>query len=302
MDWLQHTVSPEEAGRTVRDIATGPLGVSGRMMQRLTRSRGISLNHRPAQISRKVRAGDVVAVRIGERPDAAGSSLEPVEMDLAIVHEDEDLLVIDKPPFLLVHPVAPHHTRTLAHGIAHHLRATGVATRVRPVHRLDRDTSGLILIAKSAYAHQHLDRQLRERSMRREYLGLVNGELADATGTVAAPIARRKDSPALREVRAGGETAVTRFRVVERLRRATLVALELETGRTHQIRVHMAHLGHPLLGDPQYGGPAVAGLRRQALHASRLDFTHPRTGEPTDVSSELPEDLATVRADLRAAP
>ena len=299
MDWLQHTVTLDEAGRTVREIATGSLGVSGRMIQRLTRSRGISLNRKPAQLSRKVREGDVVAVRIAERPDDRGSALEPVEMDLAIVHEDDDLLVLDKPPFLLVHPVSPHHTRTLAHGIAHHLKASGATTKVRPVHRLDRDTSGLILVAKSAFAHQHLDRQLRERDLRREYLALVRGEPADASGTLDAPIARRKASPALREVRAGGEAAVTRYRVVERLRGAALLALELETGRTHQIRVHMAHLGHPVLGDAQYGGPPVRGLTRQALHAWRLAFTRPRGGQPIELTSDLPPDLAAVRDRLR---
>lgn len=296
MDWLQHTVTPEEAGLTVREIATGALGVSGRMIQRLTRSRGISLNRKPAQLSRRVRAGDVIGVKIA---DTAASELVAVEMPLTIAHEDEDVLVIDKPPYLLVHPVAPHHTRTLAHGIAHHYSSIGLRAKVRPVHRLDRDTSGLILIAKSAYAHQHLDRQLRERSLRREYLALVSGELHAAAGVVDAPIARRKDQPALREVAQGGDPALTRYRLVERLRDASLVALELETGRTHQIRVHMTSLGHPLLGDSQYGGPEVPGLNRQALHASRLTFVQPRTEAPIELASELPPDLERIRERLR---
>lgn len=299
MDWLQHTVKAEEAGRTVREIATGSLGVSGRMIQRLTRSRGISLNRKPAQLARKVNAGDIVAVRVGEDAD---SSLAPVMMDLDVVHEDDDVVVVNKPPFLLVHPVAPHHTRTLAHGIAHHLREAGVRAKVRPVHRLDRDTSGLVLFAKSAFAHQHLDRQLRERSMRREYLALVDGNVETDHGVIDAPIARRRDQPALREVRTGGDDARTSYRVVERLDGATLVALELETGRTHQIRVHMAHLGHALLGDAQYGGRPLPGLVRQALHAWKLGFSQPRTGEMVEVNAELPADLAAVRERLRRPP
>lgn len=295
MDWLEHVVASEEAGLTVKQIATGRLGVSGRMIQRLTRSRGISLNRKPAQLSRKVRPGDVVAVRVGGDTESA---LEPVEMPLDVRYEDGDVLLLDKPPFLLVHPVAPHHSRTLAHGVAHHLRAAGVRARVRPVHRLDRDTSGLVLFAKSAFAHQHLDRQIRERTLRREYLALIDGAMETEDGVVDAPIARRRDQPALREVRAGGDAARTVYRVVERLDAATLVALELATGRTHQIRVHMAHLGHPVLGDAQYGGRRVAGLERQALHAWRLSFAQPRTGSEVDIKSELPADLAAVREGL----
>lgn len=292
MDWLEHTVSPAEAGLTVREIATGPLGVSGRMLQRLTRSRGISLNRKPAQLSRKVRLGDVIRVKIAE---SRGSELQPLQMELSVAYEDEDALAVDKPPFLLVHPVAPAHTRTLAHGVAHHFRETGVRAKVRPVHRLDRDTSGLVLFAKSSYAHQHLDRQLRERAMRREYLALVQGIVAQERGTIDAPIGRRKDHPALREIREGGDAARTHYRVVERLPGATLLALDLDTGRTHQIRVHLSHLGHPILGDEQYGGRRVPGLRRQALHASRLVFSQPRTGSLVELDSALPPDLAGVR-------
>lgn len=134
MDWLEHTVSPDEVGLTVREIAIGPLGVSGRMLQRLTRSRGISLNRRPAQLSRKVRLGDEIRVKIAE---SRASELQPVQMELAVAYEDEDVLVVDKPPFLLVHPVAPRHTRTLAHGVAHHFEEIGVRSKVRPVHRLE---------------------------------------------------------------------------------------------------------------------------------------------------------------------
>lgn len=296
--WVEHRVTEEEAGRTVEEILTGPIRVSRRMIQRLTRSDGIRLDRRPTRLRRTVRAGEVVAARVAtDEP----SGLEPVEMPLDVVLEDEDVLVLNKAPFLLVHPVAPHHRATLAHGVTHHFLAQGLRTRVRPVHRLDRDTSGLLLIAKSAFAHQILDRQLRNREMRREYLALVSGEVEAEEGVVDAPIARHPHDPSLRAVRqSGGDPARTRFRAVERYTGATLVALELETGRTHQIRVHMAYLGHPLLGDLRYGGPAIAGLRRQALHAGRLSFLHPTTGDRVELEAPLPEDLARVRAELLA--
>ena len=293
--WAEHEVTAEEAGRTVQEILTGSLRVSRRMIQRLTRSGGIRLGRHSTHLARKVRVGEVVAARIAMDEE---SGLDPVEMPLEVVYEDADLLVVNKAPFLLVHPVAPHHRETLAHGVTFHFRAQGLHARVRPVHRLDRDTSGLLLIAKSAFVHQILDLQIRNRTMKREYMALVKGEFEAEEGAVEAPIARHPHDPSLRAVHPGGEEARTRFRVVERYSGATLVELELETGRTHQIRVHMAYLGHPLLGDLRYGGPAHAGLERQALHAGRLSFDHPTTGERVALEVPLPDDLARVRAEL----
>jgi RluA family pseudouridine synthase len=297
--WVKHEVTEEEAGRTVQEILTGPLRVSRRMIQRLTRSDGIRLNRHPTHLQRRVRAGEVVAARVAA---AEESGLEPVEMPLDVVYEDDDLLAVNKAPFLLVHPVAPHHRATLAHGLTHYFLSRGLHARVRPVHRLDRDTSGLMLVAKSAFVQQILDLQIRDREMRREYLALVAGVVEAEEGTVDAPIGRHPRDPTLRAVvPAGGEPARTRFRVVERYEGATLVELELETGRTHQIRVHMAHLGHPLLGDARYGGPPVEGLGRQALHAGRLSFLHPTTRARVELEVPLPDDMARVRAELLAS-
>jgi 23S rRNA pseudouridine1911/1915/1917 synthase len=294
--WIRHTVSEEEAGRTVEAIVTGALGISRRRIQKLTRSKGIELNRRPAFLARTVRAGDVVAVRAAADEEIG---LEPVPMDLAVVYEDADILVLDKPPFILVHPTSPAHRATLSHGIAHHFVRLGLRSKVRPVHRLDRDTSGLLLVAKSPLAHQRLDRQLRERGMRREYLAFAAGVIAEDQGTIDAPIGRHKQNPNLRTVRPqAGEPARTRFQVEERFPSATRVRLELETGRTHQIRVHLAHLGHPVLGDPSYGGPAVDVLGRHALHAFRLRFAHPSSGEPLVLEAPLPPDLAALQARL----
>ena len=296
--WAEHTVTADEAGRTVQEILTGPMGVSGRMIQRLTRARGLRHNRRPAWLTAKVRAGDVVAARLQA---AESSGLEPVRMDLAIVHEDAEVLVVDKPPLLLVHPTSPQQDRTLAHGVAWHLRDRGVHAAVHPVHRIDRDTSGLVLFAKTAHAHHRLDVQLRAGEIEREYLALVEGVMREDRGVIDAPIARDPRNPALRVVRAGGETAVTRFEAVERYRTATLVRLELETGRTHQIRVHMLHAGHPVLGDRQYGRRGLRTIERQALHAARLAFTHPSSGERIVLEAPLPPDMQAAVDRLRSA-
>jgi RluA family pseudouridine synthase len=295
--WTDHRVTADEAGRTVQEILTDAMHLSRRMIQKLTRSRGIQLNRRPAFLGRRVRAGDRVSVRMQEEEPR----LEPVAMDLSILHEDEEILAVAKPPFLLVHPTRPEQTRTLAHGVAFHLQRHGVRARVRPVHRIDRDTSGVVLFAKSAVAHARLDTQLRERTLKREYLAWVRGIVEPSEGGIDAPIGRHPRNPQLRAVRPDGEPALTRYRTEERYAAASLLRLELDTGRTHQIRVHLAHRGHPLLGDRPYGGAGPGWLRRQALHASWLSFVHPFGGEPITLEAPLPQDLVRLQRELREA-
>jgi 23S rRNA pseudouridine1911/1915/1917 synthase len=294
--WLEHTVAADEAGRTVQELLTGPMQVSRRMIQKLTRAKGILLNRRTAFLGRKVRAGDVIAARVGVDEHAA---LAPVAMPLSIVHEDGEVLVIDKPPFILVHPTSPEQRETLSHGVAHHFDRVGVKAKVRPVHRIDRDTSGLVVFAKTALAHSRLDPQLHPGALDRAYVALVDGAVEGDSGVVDAPIGRDPRNPQLRAVRDDGDAARTRWRVVERFPRATLLELELETGRTHQIRVHMAHLGHPVLGDRQYGRAGTSLIRRQALHAARLAFAHPATGERVTFEAPLPEDMRALVERLR---
>lgn len=272
----------------MQEILTGVLAISRRMIQKLTRASGIRLNGRPAYLKRQVREGDVVAARLAFEEAPA---LEAVAMELAIAFEDEHLLVVDKPAGLLVHPVGRGGEATLAHGVAHHLAAAGVRTRVRPVHRLDRDTSGLVLFAKNAYVHQALDRQLRERGVRRSYLAFVQGVPQPPEQTIDAAIGAHPSDRNLRAVvDRGGDRAVTRFRTVRSTGSAALLEVELDTGRTHQIRAHLAHLGHPLLGDVRYGASS-GPPGRQALHAAHLAFTHPVTGAAIDLSAPLPADL-----------
>jgi 23S rRNA pseudouridine1911/1915/1917 synthase len=295
--WAEHTVSAEEKGLSIEEILTGPMGISRRMIQKLTRTKGVRLNGKPAFLAKKARVGDVISAAQAFTEEAG---IAPKQMELEIVYEDADLLVLNKPPFTLVHPIQPGQANTLSNGIAWHYQQQGLAAKVRPVHRIDRDTSGLLVVAKTSFAHQHLDRQLRERDLKREYLALVAGVVAEDRGVIDAPIGKDKLNPTLRAVRPqAGEFALTRYQVVERYADASLVQLELETGRTHQIRVHMTHLGHPLLGDRQYGRIGLLLLKRQALHASRLSFAHPATGEPMEFEVPLPSDMTAVQERLR---
>jgi RluA family pseudouridine synthase len=286
--WVNHTVTPDQAGRTVQEILTGPMSVSRRMIQRLTRAKGLQHNRRAAWLNAKVRAGDVVSARLNP---AESAGLAPVPMDLRVVYEDAEVLAVDKPPFLLVHPTSPEQDRTLAHGVAHHLAQQGVHAKVHPVHRIDRDTSGLVVFARTGHAHHRLDLQLRAGELRREYLALVDGVVEGDRGVIDAPIGRDPRNPVLRVVRKDGDPAVTRWEVAARYPTATLLRLELETGRTHQIRVHLLHAGHPVLGDRQYGRKGQHLLKRQALHASHLAFAHPTSGEPIRLDAEPAPDM-----------
>jgi 23S rRNA pseudouridine1911/1915/1917 synthase len=218
--------------------------------------------------------------------------------DLRIVHRDDDVLVVDKPAGLVVHPASSHRGETLVDRLAN-LAGGGEGERPGIVHRLDKDTSGLMVVARNDDSHRELSRQIKAREAQREYLTLVEGALGSRTGTVDAPLGRDRRRRTRRAVRGAGEReARTHFEVIEMLPADTYVRARLETGRTHQIRVHFAAIGHPVAGDAQYGGRARHGLERQFLHATRLSFTHPSSGEELSFESELPADLL---AALKAA-
>lgn len=254
--------------------------------------------------------GEIIRVEATlERDDA---QVEPEAITLDIVHEDEDLLVINKPAGLVVHPGAGNRAGTLQNALLHHAPETERLPRAGLVHRLDKDTSGLLVVARTLQAHKALVDQLQARSMGREYLALVAGTMT-AGGEVDAPIGRDHRERKRMAVREDGKPAVTGYRVEERFPAHTLVRCLLQTGRTHQIRVHMAHIRHPLVGDPVYGGrprlpkgaddalrAALSGFRRQALHAQRLALTHPRSGESETWAAPLPADMEALLAALRA--
>ncbi len=231
-------------------------------------------------------------------PDPEPVDVVPQDIPLDVVYEDSDVIVVNKPKGLVVHPAPGHPDGTLVNALLHHCgdSLSGIGGELRPgiVHRIDRDTSGLIIAAKNDYAHQKLAAQLQDHTLARVYHCIVTGNLREDSGTVNAPIGRHPVDRKKMAVVSNGRPAVTHWQVLERFQGFTYVECRLETGRTHQIRVHMAHIGHPILGDTVYGNKKpVSGLQGQCLHAVELRFLHPRTGEPVELSCGLPEEFQT---------
>ena len=236
-----------------------------------------------------LRGGEVVEVR--EEPEAP--AVEAPEAAFAVAWEDEHLLVVDKPAGVVVHPARGHASGTLAQALERRGAAGGEPGRAGLVHRLDRDTSGLLVVARSEAVHAALKAQLKARGILREYLALVEGRPSARTGVIEAPLGRdRRVRTRISTDTADGRAAVTHFATEAALERYTLLRVRLETGRTHQIRAHLKAIGHPVVGDPEYGRSGALGLERQFLHAEHLAFEHPVTGARVDVRSPLPADLA----------
>ncbi|MGQ0548064.1 MAG: RluA family pseudouridine synthase [Armatimonadota bacterium] len=281
-------------------IAAGHVVLGGRPVRPAGGSRTARV--RPSD---RLRAGDHLDIEIPPLP-AASAALQPEAIPLTVVYEDDALLVVDKPAGMTVHPGAGRTSGTLVHAVLAHcpdLPRIGGADRPGIVHRLDKDTSGLLVVAKTEVAGRGLQAQIQSRRARREYLALVHGRLRRPSGVIDAPIGRDPRHRTRMAVVASGRHAVTHYRVAETFEDATLLEVRLDTGRTHQIRVHLAHLGHPVVADPVYGRrPNPWGMRRQALHARTLAFTHPISGAALTFRAPLPADFEEVLRALRAAP
>ena len=300
------TITPEDAGQRLDLFLTSKaeLALSRSRIQDLIRQESVLLDGQPTKPGQIISPGQEVEVEV-EPPRRLNLEAEPIPLD--VIYEDRDIIVINKQRGLVVHPAPGHPSGTLVNALLHHCGdLAGIGGTMRPgiVHRLDKDTTGLMVAAKTDLAHQGLVQQIRSRLVKREYLALVHGAPAVESGIVDAPIGRHPRDRFLMTVspaRGKGKPAVTRFWVRERLGDYALLLCQLETGRTHQIRVHLAFIGHPVIGDPLYGGRSIPWeLEGQALHARRLGLRHPRTGEKLDFSAPLPDDLESILADLRA--
>jgi 23S rRNA pseudouridine1911/1915/1917 synthase len=286
-----HEVPPEAAGwRLDRWLAALPDVGSRGAAERLLATGAVHVDGEPRGKSHKLAGGERVEFELAPAPVAP----QVAPPDLSVAYSDEHLLVVDKPAGVVVHPAPGHAGGTLAQALALAGAEGGEeAERAGIVHRLDRDTSGLLVVARSQEAHERLQRLVRRRALIREYLALVVGKPRSRTGTIEAAIGRdRRDRLRHSLDTEKPRAAVTHFELEELLDGYTLLRVRLETGRTHQIRVHLEAIGLPVVGDPTYGKPGVLGLERQFLHAARLAFPHPITGEAVDVSSPLPPDLA----------
>ena len=285
------------AGLRLDRFLSEPLGSRARAQAQIDAGR-VRVDGRVRPKRHTLSPGEVVVVQADDPPEAAPAA---PGVRFGIAYEDDHLMVVDKPAGLVVHPARGHHTGTLAQALAGRAAGGEDPYRAGIVHRLDRDTSGLLVVAKSDEVHRALKALLADRQLRREYLTLVEGRPPARTGTIDAPIGRHRNDRVLMSIDTDEpREARTHFEIERMLPAATLLRVVLDTGRTHQIRVHLAAIEHPVCGDPQYGTAGEYGLRRQFLHAARLAFTHPVTGEDIDISSPLPEDLAAALARAEA--
>jgi 23S rRNA pseudouridine1911/1915/1917 synthase len=304
-------IAVEEAGsRLDAYLASQIEGWSRARLQRLIESEDVLVNGKAAKPSYKLRADDEIEVELTAPPT---TSFVPEPIPIEIVYEDETLVVVNKPAGLVVHPAAGIHSGTLANALAYHFQQlpdSGAGVRPGIVHRLDRDTSGLLVVAKTEAALEHLSDQFRDRTVFKSYVALVHGRVNTDTGRIDQPLARDRSNRTRMAVVRGGRSALSLYRVRQPFNRFTLLDVELKTGRTHQIRVHLAWLKHPVVGDETYGGGRdntiqdaklrahVRNLGRHFLHAEKLAFTHPQTNERVEFGSPLPPQLTELLTEI----
>ena len=281
-------VIDDEKGRLDKVIAEKITALSRTKIKELVNDKNILVNNKAEKVSYKVQSGDVIDVTI---PPVKPLSLEAENLHLDIVYEDSDVIVVNKPQGMVVHPSAGHPDHTLVNGLLYHTRDLADSPEgFRPgiVHRIDKDTSGLLMIAKNDKARESLEKQLAEKINKREYLAIVHGNFEVKNGVINAPIGRNPNNRKKMAVNPKGKAAVTHFTVLEQFKNYSLVKCVLETGRTHQIRVHMKYIGHPLAGDPLYGPKKTLSGHGQFLHAKTLGFYQPSTNEWLEFSAPLP--------------
>ena len=303
METLECTAAPADAGQRLDRWLAGQAGAPSRSaLQGLMEAGFVRRNGAPANKKDKLAAGDRITLTL---PDPQPIEAQPQDIPLDIVYEDDHLLVVNKPKGMVVHPAPGNPDGTLVNALLYHCRGqlSGVGGAIRPgiVHRIDKDTSGLLVVAKDDLTHQGLSEQMAVHAIHRVYHAVVYGNIRQDTGTIEAPIGRDpRDRKRMAVTPGQGKRACTHWQVLERFGRFTLLACRLETGRTHQIRVHMAHIGHPLAGDPVYGPRSVIReLQGQCLHAKELGFRHPVTGQELRFDSPLPAYFTTFLERLR---
>ncbi|AUZ30468.1 putative RNA pseudouridine synthase YlyB [Bacillus licheniformis] len=301
MEHYDMTVHEEHKGERIDKYLTAvEADWSRTQVQQWIKEDRVLVNGNAVKANYKVQEGDAVSVQVPE-PEPLDVTAEP--MDLDIYYEDQDVLVVNKPRGMVVHPAPGHLTGTLVNGLmAHCDDLSGINGVMRPgiVHRIDKDTSGLLMVAKNDMAHESLVNQLVNKTVTRKYTALVHGVIPHDHGTIDAPIGRdKKDRQSMTVTRENGKHAVTHFEVIERFDDFTVVECQLETGRTHQIRVHMKYIGFPLAGDPKYGPKKTGDFNGQVLHAGVLGFDHPRTGEYVEFEAPLPDDMKNLLDKIR---
>lgn len=291
--YLQLNITEELSGRTVDSLLRRHLELSGTVIRRIKwLEDGILVNGQRVTVRYRVTEGQVLSVRLTD--PASAEQPVPTEGPLDILYEDEDLVVVNKQPGVLIHPSHGHFDDTIGNFLMWHWQQTGEESGFHPVHRLDKGTTGLLVVAKHPHGQEKLKNQLHTGAFRRRYLAVCEGHPEPGSDTIDAPIGMVDGSLMQREIRPDGQAARTHYRVLSTHGSRSLVELELETGRTHQIRVHMAHIGHPLTGDFLYGTEDRSLISRPALHSWQVEIAHPITGKILHLSAPLPEDMQTL--------
>lgn len=277
----------EDENLTLKEVLLDKLNFSVRSLSKMKRYKTVKVNNKYIKPSEIVKKGDLIEVEICE--DMA--NFHPQDLNLDIIYDDFDIIMVNKPPFMVVHPTKSHFESTIANGITHYIINQKEEVKVRFVNRLDMNTSGLVIVAKNPYAQFVLSSDMKDDKFEKMYIAVVKGIVEEDNGTINAPIYRPTDDSVKRIVDEKGQHSVTHFEVIERLKDATVLKLILETGRTHQIRVHLNHIGHGIIGDELYGYVDKDLINRQALHAYSLKFQQPRTREDLEFKAKLPEDM-----------
>lgn len=279
----------------LKEVLLDKLNFSVRSLSKMKREQSVLVNGEFKKPSANVKKGDLIEVKIDE--DMA--NFEAQDLNLDIIYDDFDIIMVNKPPFMVVHPTKSHYNNTIANGVTDYIIKNDEKVKVRFVNRLDMNTSGLVIVAKNAYAHHTLSQDMSNNKVEKTYITVVHGIVTNDNGTINQPIYRPTEDSIKRVVDDRGQESITHYKVIERLKDATVLQVKLETGRTHQIRVHMNYIGHGIIGDELYGYVNEELINRQALHAYKLDFEQPRTKERLSFEAELPKDIKNLIEKLR---
>ncbi|MBQ3184945.1 MAG: RluA family pseudouridine synthase [Firmicutes bacterium] len=294
MTEFYHKVTTEDEGKELREIMREHFDFSSRLRNRIKREKLVMVDGVSTPGWKKPVVGAEIRITLPYET----SGFEPQNIPLDIVYEDDDLMIINKQPGLIVHPTKGHPTGTVANALMYYMEQTGKPFKIRFVNRLDMDTSGLLVVAKNSYTQNDYTKQMKENTVEKRYIAVVKGIVESDEGTIDLPIGRPDPDHVRRGVMEDGAPSVTHYKVLDRYNGYSLVELLLETGRTHQIRVHMSHIGHPVLGDWLYEGLNPLLIDRQALHAAKLTFTHPMTKKRMTFEAPIPEDIKKAIADI----
>ena len=288
---FNYTVNTPNLYNTVRDVLKNYFLVSSRLLLKLKNNNCVFLNNKKCSINSTISLGDIISFSLHYEED--NSNIVATNIPLNIVYEDDFLLIINKQPNVAIHPSMLHYDNSLSNGVKFYFDSIGLKKKIRPVNRLDRNTSGLVIFAKNEYVQEFLIKQMQNNNFSKEYLAILEGILDEKQGTINAPIARKKDSIIERCVDESGDFSITHYKVIKEFYNLSLVNFKLETGRTHQIRVHSSYIGHPILGDDLYGNKSSL-IYRQALHSYKISFIHPKTREKMCFEIDLPKDMINI--------